>query len=209
MFQTSWSISTSLGLRPSNRLSLSANVSYKKATDDLQYVATAASVDGSRWILGRIDQDVWNITFRANLAVTPELTVQYYGSPFIATGRYADFKKATRTLAEAYEDRFHRYSASEIAYRSAENRYDVTESSTNGNVQYSFDNPDFSFQQFRSNLVVRWEYKPGSSLYFVWSQGRTGYLPTWNRGLGDNWNDLWRTPADNIVLVKVSYWFTL
>jgi hypothetical protein len=111
-----WQADGELRLRPSNRLSLSADASYMRATDDLQYVATAEALDGPRWALGRIDQEVWDLTFRANLSVTPELTVQYYGSPFIATGRYTSFKKATDTLARSYEDRFHRYGDSEIAY---------------------------------------------------------------------------------------------
>ncbi len=197
-----------LRLRPSNRLYLSANAGYETAVNDLQFVATVATAGGPRWVLGRIDQRVWDLTFRANLGITPELTVQYYGSPFIATGRYTGFKKATRTLAPAYGDRFHRYGDSEIAYLPNANRYAVTEAGGQG-AAYSFANPDFSFQEFRSNLVVRWEYKPGSSLYVVWSQGRTG--GGWQRGdtVRGNWDDLWRTRPDNVLLVKLSYWFSL
>jgi hypothetical protein len=73
---------------------------------------------------------------------------------------------------------------------------------------YSFANPDFSFRQFRSNLVARWEYKPGSMLYVVWSQGRTDAVPAWDSSLGSNWDALWRTRPDNVFLVKLSYWFS-
>jgi hypothetical protein len=204
-----WVIGGTLRLRPWDRLSFSANVSSTRATNDLQYVATAVAADGPRWVLGRIDQDVWSLTFRANVTVTPELTVQYYGSPFIATGRYVDFKKATQTLAGSYEDRFHRYADSEIAYLPDADRYQVTEAPDGQSATYSFANPDFSFRQFRSNLVVRWEYKPGSSLFVVWSQGRTGRVPTWTESFLDNWHELWQTPSDNVFFVKVSYWFSL
>ncbi len=55
---------------------------------------------------------------------------------------------------------------------------------------------------------MRWEYKPGSSLYVVWSQGRTGYAPAWDESFRGNWNALWRTQPDNVFLVKLSYWFS-
>jgi hypothetical protein len=195
-----------LRLRPSNRLLLTADGSYTWATDDLQYVTTAQVEGSPRWVLGRIDQELWSLTFRANLAVTPELTVQYYGSPFIATGRYGAFKRATDTLAAAYESRFHRYGELEIAYRPEDDSYHVSESGSG--AAYAFANPDFSFRQFRSNLVVRWEYKPGSSLYAVWSQGRTGYDPAWDGTFRGNWNGLWRAQPENVFLIKLSYWFS-
>jgi hypothetical protein len=195
-----------LNLRLSNRLSLSGSASYEQLLDNLQYVATPDADGDTRWVLGRIDQDTWSFTFRVNLSITPDLTVQYYGSPFIGTGRYAAFKKATDTLAKANEDRFHIYGPDEIAYGAADNAYRVTEAG--GGPSYSFANPDFSFRQFRSNLVARWEWKPGSSVYVVWSQGRTGEAPSWNDSFRDNWTELWRTRPDNVFLVKLSYWFS-
>jgi hypothetical protein len=199
-------VSGGLRVRPSNRLSLNANLGHMRSTDDLQYVTTANGhvSDGSRWVLGRIDQEVWSLTLRANLSITPELTVQYYGSPFIATGRYASFKSATDTLAGNYEDRFHEYRAGEISYFAPDDLYKVAEA---GGPTYSFANPDFSFLQFRSNLVARWEWKPGSSLYLVWSQGRTG-ASSWEGSLRGNWGGLWSTRPDNTLLVKMAYWIS-
>ncbi len=194
-------------LRPSNRILLTADASHTQTTDDLQYVTTARPAEGNRWILGRIDQRVWSLTFRVNVTITPELTVQYYGSPFLGTGRYSNFKKAADTLAPVYENRFHRFTSPEIGYNAGVDRYEVAEEG--GGAAYSFANPDFGFREFRSNLVVRWEYKPGSQLYLVWSQGRTGYAPAGDRTFGDQWGGLWRTRPDNVFLIKVSYWFSL
>ena len=135
-----WSSGVGLNLRPSNRLSLSGSVSYEKLLDNLQYVDTADRDSGQpRWVLGRIDQDTWNFTFRVNLSITPELTVQYYGSPFIGTGRYTGFKKATDTLAQDNADRFHLYGPDEIAYSAEDNAYRVTEAG--GGPSYSFAQP--------------------------------------------------------------------
>ncbi len=195
-----------LGLRLSNRLGLGGGARYERLLDNLQYAATAEAGGEPRYVLGRIDQDTWSFTFRVNLTLTPELTIQYYGSPFIGTGRYTAFKQATDTLAHAYADRFHLYAPGEITYREDQNRYLVTEAG--GAPAYSFGNPDFSFRQFRSNLVARWEWKPGSSLYVVWSQGRTATLPSYQPSFGTNWNELWGTQPDNVFLVKLSYWFS-
>ena len=201
-----WSAGGYLNVRPSNRFSLSGSVSYERLLDSLQYVSTTGDDEVARWVLGRIDQDTWSFTFRVNVSITPDLTVQYYGSPFIGTGRYTAFKRATDTLAQASVDRYHLYSPDEIAYQPDANRYRVTEAG--GGPSYSFPNPDFSFRQFRSNLVARWEWKPGSSLYVVWSQGRTDDVAAWNESFSDNWRGLWSTPPDNVFLVKLSYWFS-
>jgi hypothetical protein len=200
-----WSIQGDLSLRLSNRLSLSGATYFETLADNLQYAATADTDVGTRWILGRLGQDTWSFTFRVNLSVTPELTVQYYGSPFISTGHYTEYKKATNTLAPAAADRADLFGPDEIAYDPDANRYAVTEAG--GGPTYGFSNPDFSFRQFRSNLVARWDWKPGSSLYLVWSQGRTGLMPSWEPSLGANWNALWDTRPDNVFLVKLSYWF--
>jgi hypothetical protein len=185
---------------------MSGSASYEWLLDNLQYVATADAESDPRWILGRIDQDTWSFALRVNLSITPDLTVQYYGSPFIGTGRYSAFKQATETLARDNASRFHLYGPEEIAYLPETNSYRVTESG--GGPGYSFGNPDFSFRQFRSNLVARWEWKPGSSLYVVWSQGRTASVPYWDDSFGDNWSELWSTRPDNVFLVKLSYWFS-
>jgi Domain of unknown function (DUF5916) len=194
-----------VSLRPSNRLSLSGEVTYEAKTDALQYVATADAAGEPRWILGQIDQDTWAITLRANLSLTPELTVQYYGSPFVATGRYSALKRATDTLASRYRDRFHLYTPDEISYEPRAERYRIAEADGSS---YSIPDPDFSFRQFRSNLVVRWEYKPGSALYAVWSQGRTGSIQSWEPSFSSNWDALWELPADDVFLVKLTYWFS-
>jgi hypothetical protein len=192
-------------LRPSNRVALSSEVRYESLFANLQYVTTAATGEGPRYLLGRIDQDTWMLTLRANLAISPDLTLQYYGSPFISTGRYTAFKRGTNTLASSYEERFHLYGPDEISPAPSGGAYHVAEQ---GGARFSFTNPDFSFRQFRSNLVLRWEYRPGSSLYVVWSQGRTGEEGYWEGRFGSNWSGLWRTRADNVVLVKMSYWFS-
>jgi hypothetical protein len=198
-------LASGLRLRLSNRLALSGTLQYESLLDQLQYVTTVESSAGPRYLLGRIDQDNWTFTFRANLGLSPDLTLQYYGSPFISTGRYTTFKRATDTLASEYARRFHVFGLDEIAAPEAGGIYEVVEQA---GTRFSFANPDFSFRQFRSNLVLRWEYKPGSSLYVVWSQGRTAEERYSEGRFRRNWSGLWDARADDVLLVKVSYWFS-
>ena len=84
------------------------------------------------------------------------------------------------------------------------NAYRVNE----GGTTYAFRNPDFDFRQFRSNLVARWEFKPGSSLYVVWSQDRTDEN-VFGKSLAGSLDALRLAPAANVFLVKMTYWFGL
>jgi Domain of unknown function (DUF5916)/Carbohydrate family 9 binding domain-like len=199
-------VAVQASIRPSGRLTFSATGEYLHLEDDLQYVGTEETTGGTRWLLGRNHEHLWNITFRVNLAITPDLTLTYYGSPFLASSQFTDIRKATDTLSPVYEDRFHRFGPDEIAYSGAANAYLIREAG--GGPSYTLPNPDFAIQQFRSNLVARWEYKPGSALYVVWQQGRTGRQPYWDDSFHSNWTGLWATPADNVFLVKFSYWFS-
>ena len=95
--------------------------------------------------------------------------IEYYGQPFISAGKYTDFKSITQPNADKFRDRFHTFTPGEITLNQETNSYTIND----GIGDFSLSNPDFNFRQFRSNLVVRWEYLPGSTLYLVWSQGRT------------------------------------
>ena len=198
------SLKVEAAVRPSGRLTFSASGEYLRLEDDLQYVGTVETTDGTRWMLGRNNEHLWNLTFRVNLAITPDLTVTYYGSPFIASSRFTNIRKATDTLSPVYENRFYRFGPDEIAYSEPGNEYLISET---GGPSYTLPNPDFSIREFRSNLVARWEYRPGSALYVVWQQGRSSREPYWDDSFHENWSALWSTPRDNVFLVKLSYWF--
>jgi hypothetical protein len=198
------SVSTTIRVRPSNSVSVSVNAFYERNVDDLQYVDTARPGGDATYLLGRLNQDTLGLTFRANVFLTPDLSIQYYGSPFVSNGNYAEFKRATTPRADAYGDRFHLFTGSEIAYVPEVNAYRVEE----GGVTYAFGNPDFDFRQFRSNLVGRWEFTPGSSIYVVWSQDRTDEA-AFGRSLTSSLDALRLAPAANVFLVKLSYWLPL
>jgi hypothetical protein len=197
-----YSLEPTISYLPISALKLSMSVFYSSNMDELQYVATTTANASQRYVLGKINNDTWGATFRIDCNITPELSIQYYGSPFTSTGKYSDFKVISNPKAESYNDR---YSMLNPVLNGS--TYEVSENN-NAQVDYSFSNPDFSFSQFRSNLVLRWEYRPGSQVYLVWSQERTGYTSEY-QSIKRTAEDLTDIFPNNVFLVKFSYWFSL
>jgi hypothetical protein len=194
--------------RPTKALSLSVSPSYEYNQDELQYVTTLDLDAGEKYIFAGINQKILGVTCRLNFSLSPDLSIQFYGQPFISAGKYSGFKQITDSRAEEYQDRFHRFTEEEMDYDPDEEEYYVDES-LDGDVDYTFEDPDFNFLQFRMNLVVRWEYIPGSTLYLVWSQGRTGTLSAGDFSLGEGIRDLFSFHPHNVFLIKFSYCFQL
>ncbi|MFZ5940423.1 MAG: DUF5916 domain-containing protein [Bacteroidota bacterium] len=193
-----------LEYRPGSLLSLGLEPEYSSKFSELQFIDIIENNAGNRYLFGSIDQRVLSLSLRINLTITPELTVQYWGQPFIASGNFTDFKVITDPKAAAYTDRFHVFDATEITYLPEDELYRVTESGT-AYPEYTFDNPDFSFKEFLSNLVLRWEYRPGSVVYLVWSQNREQSDVSDIFSLMDNGRELWEIYPRNTFMVKFSY----
>jgi uncharacterized protein DUF5916 len=115
-----------------------------------------------------------------NYTITPNLSVQVYAQPFISSGQYNGFKELVNGRAERYEDRYAPYA------------YDTS--------------PDFKVLSFRTTNVMRWEYKPGSTLFVVWQQGREGLGAPSSFRFGRDYGDIFGTPSSNAFLVKLAYW---
>ncbi len=192
--------------RPTSYLQIQLRPFYSYNRDDLQYITTVYTGDRPRYLFGRIEQNTLGMVLRFNLSLTPNLSIQYYGQPFVSAGKYTHLKRITHPRALSYRDRFRQFSDKELFYDGKQNVYRVDENQ-DGKADYAFWNPDFNFRQFRSNLVIRWEYVPGSILYLVWSQDRTGFLPTGTFSTADDFQGLFQVYPDNIFLVKISYWF--
>jgi hypothetical protein len=204
--QQNYSISVSY--RPNNALDLSLSPSYSLSTRNLQYVQAVPFDPEKRYIMGRIHQETLAVILRLNFSLTPDLSVQFYGQPFVSAGDYTHFKRIAEPRADAYGDRFHTFGDDEIMYLPDSNLYAVDETG-DGRTDYMFGNPNFSFREFRSNLVVRWEYFPGSALYLVWSQGRTGFGYSGDFTYQEDIRQLFDLPPHNVFLIKFSYCFKL
>jgi hypothetical protein len=198
-----------LTFRPTNAIRLSLNSAYSRNRPEMQYIATGSFgvEEEARYLFGRLNQKTIALTFRMDYSITPDLTVQYYGAPFLSSGRYTEFKRITDPRADAYRDRFSLFTDAQTVYEPVDDRFDFDED-LNGLTDYGFSNPDFDVREFNSNLVVRWEYRPGSIFYFVWSQARRDYSPRGDHlDFHDDLDQLFAAHPHDIVLIKVSKWF--
>jgi hypothetical protein len=201
-------ISPSTVWRPSTRFNLSGALSFVKNIDDAQYINTLGINNSPRYILGKISQKTWNITLRMEYSFTPDLILQYYVSPFISTGTYSHFKYVKNAAAESYQDRYHTFDRKAIHENMGDNRLEFDENG-DGITDYSIYQPNFSFTEMRSNFVLRWEFKPGSIFYFVWTNGRSESISNSSRSLSYYANRLFSLAQENVFMVKFNYWFSL
>jgi hypothetical protein len=194
--------------RITDALTFSGTINYSFTRNNLQYISTEQSGGNNYYFLGKVDQHLWGITARVSFNITPDLSIQYYGSPFSVSRKYSEIKRATNLRAENYNDRFYLYSRKEISFNSNNNVYNIDDNA-DGQTDFVLSNPDMAFNQFRSNLVLRWEYNPGSTIYLVWSQDRdrtTGYESS---SFAKTVDRVFNIYPDNIFMIKINHWFSL
>lgn len=200
-------VTIGMGAQPLDAFRISLSGSYSKSwRRQDQFVDQVRFGEQMRVIVGEVNQETIRMTLRFTYNITPDLTVQYYGQPFITRPLYNHFAYVSDPMHADYDKRFERFKEGQI-YRK-DNKLDVDED-LDGNVDYSFSRPDFNFVQFRSNLIVRWEYKPGSECYLVWASGNTPDVDTdihspIQRSLMFN---LFNQQPQNVFLLKLTYRF--
>ena len=179
---TSFNVSPSLDFRVSTQFRASLGLSYSHDINDWQYHGTIVDSTGTHYTFAHLDQKTASMSFRLDYTASPTLTVQAYASPFVSKGPYSNVRELTNPRADRYDDRFQPYAAT----------------------------PGFeNFKAFNSNVVLRWEYRPGSTLFVVWSQGRIdpNDLDT-SRPLSRDFRRLFDQHPENSFLVKMSYWLS-
>jgi hypothetical protein len=194
--------------QPFDAFSLSAEIEYEENPNKTQYVDEVSFNGTPRYITANIDQRTFATSLRFNYSLNPNLSIQFYGQPFISRGTYTDFNYVNNPIAEKLDDRITVYNANQISRINNSGSYFVDEN-LDGNTDYEIEDPDFSFVQFRSNLVMRWEYIPGSEIFLVWSKGVTGFGDPMD-SLGNNLDaQILNQEMDNTFLIKVTYRFVL
>jgi hypothetical protein len=170
-YNLNFDLSTVFTYQPINALNITISPSFSKNINQLQYVATTDTAGDNRYIVAEIDQTIARVSFRVTYMLTPNISLQYWGQPFGSSGKYKNYKIITDSRARPYAQRFSALPTDWLLQN--ESRFDVDEE-LNGTVDYGFDKPDFNVGQFRSNMVFRWEYIPGSTVFLVWTQERNG-----------------------------------
>lgn len=185
-----------------DRLQLGITPAIEASREGWQYVDQVRDRVGRiRYVLGALHQTTSSLTARATYAFSAHLTVQLYTQAFLSTGRYGDLAEVVVPGAARPTDRVAPFGA-RAQYDSAARRYVVDSGQASA---FGFGDPAFSLREFHLNLLLRWEFLPGSTAFVVWTQERT------DRQVGavatmDNARALWRTPPANALVVKLSYW---
>jgi hypothetical protein len=179
----------SVQLRIASRFSTSLGLSYNRNVSDRQWLSNFGVIgsDTTHYTVGHLHQETLSLTARLNFTASPTLSFQFYGSPFVSAGDYADWREVQDGVANDYDARYRPFTGY-------------------GNV----DRYNFNFKQFRSNTVVRWEYRPGSTLFLVWGQARDeGAADVGQFGGMRDYRNLFRAHPRNTFLIKGSYWLAL
>ena len=179
-----------LDYKVSSRFTTSLSLDWTRNRDDAQFFGNFTdSVAGiTRYTFAHLEQKTVGLTWRLDYTFTPTTSLQLYAQPFISKGTYSNVRELSATPRSGnYDQRFR--PVGDTAIRN---------------------NPGgFNFKQFNSNAVFRWEYRPGSTLFVVWSQGRSDNTSIeGQRNYGGDLKDLFSLPARNTFLVKLSYWLT-
>lgn len=193
----------SLGYRPSKNLKITLSPSFTTNNDELQYVTQQEYSGKTEYIFARINQKTLSASLRVNYNITPDLSIQYWGQPFLSSGKYTEFKKITDGRADDYTGRFRNFAGNEISLNASAEQYQISDQVQN--KLYSFGQPDFNVKEFLSNMVVRWEYLPGSTIYLVWSQTRNHSISNGNFDFRNDMTSLFDNKPYNVFLLKMSF----
>lgn len=207
---TEWTAAFSLRWKPRSNLSVSIGPLLARELNETQWVTRVADplmteTYGTRYIFGRIEQKIVASEIRVNWIFTPRLSLQVYLQPFIAVGKYDRFKQLNRP--RAYDYLVFGDNGSTIVEEDGE--YLVDPDGSGPAPEFSLSNPDFNYKSMRGTVVLRWEYRPGSLLYLVWTQNRADFSNPGDLSLWRDLGNLFTAPGDNIFLIKFSYRFDL
>jgi len=204
----SWNLGADLSFRPASNIYLSVGPNLSKNNDHAQYIGTysdtyATNTYGNRYVFGELNQTTFSANIRLNWTFTPNLSLQLFVQPLISTGKYTNYKE----LARPTSFDFNVYGKNGSTFDNT--NYVADPDGTGPASPINIGKQDFKFSSLRGNAVLRWEYSPGSVLFFVWTQTRTGSEDNGDFQFGKSFNNLFDLHPDNIFLIKFTHWFNL
>lgn len=206
----------SLEFKPAGGLSLEVGPRYRWETEDAQYYDTVqdpalTATYGSRYVFADLEYRQFSVESRIDWTLKPGLTLQTYLQPLLAVGDYSRPKELARPDSREFNV-YGQDNGSTIAYRpdlDADNPWLVTPDGTDPGNTFQLAERDFNFKSLKVNLVLRWEYGPGSTFYLVWTQDRANFDHPGSFDLGRDTRSLLDAPGQDIIMVKVSQYFSL
>jgi hypothetical protein len=208
-----WEASGEFGIewKPTTTLSIRVGPEWTRELNTAQYVRTvtdpaATSTFGARYVFGDLTQNEVSMDTRVNVILSPRMSLQVYAQPLLSAGRYTSIKEAA--APRTYDFTRYGLDAGSLSYDAASDRYLVNPTSDGSGRPFLLDNPDFNIKSLRVNAVFRWEFRPGSTAYVVWTQQREDEEGPGRLAFGPDLTSMFSAPSDNVVMVKVSYWFS-
>ncbi len=205
-----WNLSVDATIHAAPNVAVDVNPAYSYITTANQYVTTVADPTatlfyGHRYVFADLVEKTLSMSTRVDWTFTPQLTLQLFVQPLIASGAYTRFKEFRRP--RSLDRAVYGVDTGTISYASG--AYTVDPDGAGPAAPFSFGNPDFTFRSLRGSAVLRWEYSPGSTIYFVWTQTRSASDPFGTLVPSRDVKGLLGPAPENIFLVKFSYWIGL
>ena len=196
-------------IRPSSSWEFEFEPGYRTEENPAQYVTQTdndvgyAPTFGRRYIFADLQRRSFSFESRINITFTPRLTLQLYAQPLLSSGKYLTYKQLAR--AESFDfDVFEEGTRTFIDPNSGERHIDFD---GDGASDFSFEGGDFNIRSLRVNMVLRWEYRPGSTVFLVWQQSRSNEFSDGSFRFGRDFRGLFDGDSENIFIVKFNYWF--
>ena len=195
--------------RPASNLNLSFGPNFNKNRSTGQFVrsvgdALATSTYGRRYVFADLNQTTLFMDTRVEWTFTPLLSLQVYAQPFVSAGRYSGFKEFL--APKTYDFAVYGSDRGTIARSAPGGTYTVDPDGPDAAPAFTFGDPNFNVRNLRGNAVLRWEYRPGSALFVVWQQQRSGFEPIGDFEFGRDVGDIFHTVPTNVFLIKATYW---
>ena len=196
--------------RPSSAITLSADPAYSNTHTKAGYLfayadPTAAATYGRRHLMSDLDQTTFDITLRSDLALSPVMSLQFYAQPFTSAVDYTAFKSFERPRKLDFLE--YGTHGSTLVYDPEARAYRLDADGAGASPEVAFGDPDFRLRSLRANLVLRWEYRPGSTVYLAWAHGRSMVSENPEFDVRSDFSDLLGDDQRNRIVLKVSYWF--
>jgi hypothetical protein len=196
-------VTGTFSMRPGPRWQLAVQPFYDRVTEPQQYISTLSGgrpeTYNTRYVFSFIDRSTMSMEYRLGLTLRPDLNIDIYAEPFAASGHYYDYGEL---LAPGSRERL-TYGTSGTSLTI---NPDGSQVATAGGASINLRNRDFNTLSFRSNVVLRWEWRTGSTLYVVWQEDKSNSEILGTRvGVNDAFRSL-TAPGANIFLIKTSFW---
>jgi hypothetical protein len=202
----SWSVAPGIVANLSPAVGLAITPSVGRASEGWQFVAQAKDgAETTRTVVGRLTEPTVALTLRATVGLSSRLSFQLYAQPFLSTGRFDRFGEVAAPRAPRPESRIAWIDAARLGYDASTGQFAVD--AENPASAFRFNDPNFSQRDFNANLVVRWEFRPGSTLFMIWTHRRHDGLYRDFDLLRDA-GRIFCAPPANVFLAKVSYWLS-